>query len=312
MSPDKIGIIAAIAALSSWTISSFAFTTASRRANPGSINRVRILYAFILLTFLVTIPAFGVGSFNYLTQINKMQYMWFGLSGLVGLTLGDYYFFNGLRILGARRGSIFICIAPAATFLTGLFLLQEHLSWIAFAGMTLSIVGVFSLFFLKYEQQGVVNDGYGDIKKGISFALLGGACQGIGLVFAKKGFQVPGISIGALTATWIRMLSATVSVYLVGAFKINLLTEFRNITFSREKLLPVFAGTIFGPVIAICFSLYAAENLKTVVAQTLFSLLPLSILMTSVLFKLERVPPRSYLAVCISIAGILMLIWQQS
>ncbi len=305
------GYLAAFITLMSWTVGTFAFTKASRLAAPASVNRVRLLYAWFALSFLVCIFN-GISLTQLFSTISREQYFWFGLSGFVGLTLGDYFAFTGYKILGGRRASLFVCFAPGAALLAGMLLIGETLSWVGIIGMMVSLSGIALLSISRTEQNAVNDEGHGDFYKGILFAGLGAVCQGVGLVLAKKGFQSNGAPINAIHATWIRMLCASFFVYLIGAFKINLWTEFKSITLDKKTRTPVLIGTLFGPVIGVSFSLLAASHIEASVAQTIFSLLPVSVLFASVLFFREKVQTLSYLAVFISIIGVLILVWRNS
>ena len=309
MDSNTIGYLAAFVTVLSWTIGTFAFTFASRLAEPASVNRVRLLYAWIALSVLVCLFN-RVSIFEVFTRVDAAQYFWFGLSGFIGLTLGDYFAFTAFKILGTRRTSLFGCFAPGAALITGFFIIDESLSWIGILGMSVSLFGIILLILSRTEQSAVKTDGHGHFKEGIIMAALGAICQGVGLVLAKKGFQAAGNPINPIHATWIRMFSASFFVYLIGAFKTNLWVEFKSITFNKSKLKPVLAGTLFGPIIGVSFSLLSATHIEASVAQTLFSLLPATVLFASVIFFKEKVKPRSYLAVAVSIIGVIILVWR--
>ncbi len=311
MNHEGIGYLAAGITLICWTVGTFAFTQASRLADPASVNRVRLLLAWIALSFLVCIIN-QISFFEIFRLVNKEQYFWFGLSGFVGLTLGDYFAFTGFKILGGRRASLFVCFAPGAALIAGMILIDEQLSGIGIVGMAISLAGIVMLSLSRNEKSAVHHEGHGNFYKGILFAALGAVGQGVGLVLAKKGFQVTGEPINAIHATWIRMLCASFFVYLIGAFKLNVWTEFKSITLNKKKLYPILLGTLFGPVIGVSFSMLAATHIEASVAQTIFSLLPVSVLIAAVLFFKEKVHALSYLAVLVSIIGVMILVWRDS
>lgn len=304
-----IGYLAACVTLLSWTVGTFAFTHASREANPSSVNRVRLLYAFVVLSFLVMF-FLDKNPLQLFSDPSAEQYMWFGLSGFIGLTLGDYFAFTAYSILGGRRTSLFSCFAPGAALLAAYVFLEEHINWIGISGMAISISGILLLILSRKEQDGVKKEGSEHFVKGIVFAALGAVGQGVGLVLAKKGFECSPAQFNPMYATWMRMFAASICVYAIGAFKINLWSEFKTITFSGKKIRPILIGTLFGPVIGVSFSLLAASHLHASVAQTIFSLLPASVLIASVLVFKEKVPAKSYLAVLVSIMGVLLLVWR--
>lgn len=309
MTNTSLGIIAAMLTVFSWTIGTFSFAHASRIANPGSVNRVRLLYAFLVLGIMTCIIS-GISPIELFKQPQWSHYFWFGCSGIVGLTLGDYFAFTAYHILGSRRTSLFSSFAPGAALFAGMFLVDEQLSVIGMTGMLVSIIGVLLLTLSKNEQAAVHAEGRGNFTQGILFAALGAICQGLGLVLAKKGFLSSGEEISAIHATWIRMFIATISVYLIGIFKTNIINEFKGITFTPNKLKPVLLGTLFGPVIGVSLSLFSANKIEVSITQTILSLLPVSVTFAAVLFFKEKVYLKSYLAVMVSIIGVLILVWR--
>ncbi|OYU95177.1 MAG: hypothetical protein CFE21_12795 [Bacteroidetes bacterium B1(2017)] len=304
-----VGYIAACATLFSWTIGTFAFTRASQLVNPASVNRVRLLYAFIALSCIVMVMN-SYSPINLFTTISVEQYFWFGLSGFIGLTLGDYFAFTAYRILGGRRTSLFGCFAPGAALMAANLLIGEHINFIGIVGMSVSVFGIMLLVLSRKEKtQSKVAD-KAEYTKGILFGALGAICQGVGLVLAKKGFSISGDGFSPIYATWIRMFLASVCVYIIGAFTTNLWTEFKLVSTTIKNLKPILLGTLFGPIIGVSSSLLTATYLEASVAQTLFSLLPVSVLFASVIFFKEKVPFQSYLAVLVSIIGVLILVWR--
>ncbi len=308
---SSLGYIAASITLLSWTIGTFAFTRASREANPASVNRVRLLYAFLVLSVLVSV-SHQISPITLFSQLSWQQYFWFGISGFIGLTLGDFFAFTAYRILGGRRTSLFSCFAPGAALLAANLLLEESISAVGIGGMALSVAGVLLLISSRKEQTKVAHEHHGSFAKGILFAALGAVCQGVGLVLAKKGFMVSEPNFNPIYATWIRMFIASVTVYIIGATQLNVWHELKAISKSGPKLKPILLGTLFGPVIGVSFSLLTATNLDVSVAQTLFSLLPASVFFASVIFFKEKIPAQSYLAVLVSILGVLILVWRDN
>ena len=72
----------------------------------------------------------------------------------------------------------------------------------------------------------------------------------------------------------------------------------------------VFIGTLFGPVIGVSASLYAASLLEVSLAQTVFSMLPISVILTAVLLGKEKIEAKSLIAALISVAGVFVLVWR--
>ena len=118
------GILFALLTSLSWAICIFPFTQAARRLGSNALNHFRLLLATILIGVICLI--FGSNTFlEIFSSEYIMAWIWLGLSGILGLTLGDYFAFSMYKVLGARRGSVLTTFAPAAE----LFELVRRVFW---------------------------------------------------------------------------------------------------------------------------------------------------------------------------------------
>jgi drug/metabolite transporter (DMT)-like permease len=307
---QSTGILAAILTVLCWTIGTFAFANASNKMNPSAVNRIRLVFATVLLS-CVCMVIDQVSLFNLFTNTSISAYVWFGLSGIIGLSLGDYFAFNAYQLIGGPKTALMSCIAPAAALFFGYFMLDETLSIIGLMGIFLSMTGIFILVYTHSKQKvNTSNIKQNQAFKGFLFAFLGAVCQGIGLVFAKYGFLHDTDSISAIHATWIRMLVATIVLYLIVGLKKQSYLEFKEALSNRHFLQPIAIGSVFGPVIGVSLSLYATKFLSAGITQTLLSLLPASVTLTSLLFFKEKLPKTLFIALFISLCGVFVLIWR--
>lgn len=288
------------------------FSAASQKMEPLSVNRVRLLYAFLVLVLMNAI-FFGLNPVELFSHTNYDQWLWLGISGIIGLTIGDYFAFSAYRYIGGSRASLFATVAPLAALLLGMLMLGETINAVGMIGMAISLGGI--LWFVQSQNKAhhISNQGISkkDLFNGMLYALLGSICQGLGLVFAKKGLIIQGTyELNPMHATWIRMGVAASLTYVIGAFRSNLFTEFKHITFNISNFKPVIAGTLFGPVIGVSLSMLAAKNLEVSLAQTIFSLLPISVMFTAHFTGKEKVTLSAYLAALISIIGVIVLVWR--
>lgn len=308
---STLGIVAALITVGCWTIGTLSFTTASNRASPVSVNRVRLLYAFVLITF-ISVLFFGFSLSDLLFQPDMEQWFWLGISGVIGLTIGDFFSFSAYKLIGGSKASLFNAIAPVAALLLGMVLLNEQLNGIGLMGMAISVSGI--LWFIwehNRKQQLQVELSKADLWKGVAFAALGAISQGLGLVCAKKGLIHPGsISIHPIHATWIRMGIGTLVTYLIGFFRSNMWKEFKEITFTKSIFKPVITGTVFGPVTGVTMSMLSVTVLEVSLTQTIFSLLPISVMFTARLMGKEKLSVVSLIAALISILGVVVLVWR--
>ncbi len=305
------GELIALGTTLSWSICIFPFTEAARRSGPNTVNHFRLVLAVFFLT-VISISFLPVSLFQLFTTPLPQHWIWFGLSGIVGLALGDYFSFTSFAILGPRIASIFSTLAPTSALLSAYFLVGERINFIGIIGILVTISGVIWLTLSKKEKSKMIDHGHGKIEKGILFGILAAICQGVGVVLANKGFTYKqnNIDLPFFQATWIRMVSATVIIFVITISRGKL----------KELLQPVFTnknngnsytllGTIFGPVIGVSFSMYAISllNNKPSVAQTIFSLVPIFALPLSYIFYKEKIMLKSVLGALIAIVGVVIL-----
>jgi drug/metabolite transporter (DMT)-like permease len=305
------GLTAAFATLICWTVGTFAFTIASKRADPAAVNRVRLLFAALLLSVVVVV--FFKVSFVELFNIPTFgEWFWLGLSGIIGLTLGDYFAFTAYSILGSSRTSLFSTFAPVAALLLGMVILGESINGVGLVGMMISTSGI--IWFIQSTQKS--NDKAIDksqVLKGITYAILGAIGQGLGLVCAKNGLNIThetGTDLSAVHATWIRMGIGTLAAYSIAVFKRNVWTELKIITASKSIITPLLTGTLFGPVMGVSLSLFAASQIPVGIAQTIFSLLPITVMMAATLSGREKINGHSIIAAVICMVGVFVLVWR--
>ena len=313
MSGEHLGELAAFATTITWTIGIFPFTTAAKKLGPNEVNHFRLLLAVILLTIIVLIT-YRLSLQDLIQLTDSSDWLWFGLSGIVGLTLGDYFGFSSMAILGARRVSIFTTLAPTAVLISGSLIIGEKINLAGITGILISVSGVVMLTLSKNEKLHVEESIHGSYRFGIFCGLMSAICQGLGVVLANKGFLESGnVEPAPLHATWIRMLTGTAVLFLFTTLRGRLPAMSRPVFRNKENGVPyMIIGTIFGPVVGVSLSMYAISLLKDQpsVGQTIFSLMPIFALPIAAIFLKEKITLRSIVAVLIAVAGVIILVWR--
>ncbi len=307
------GELMAILTTLSWTICIFPFTEASRRLGPNTVNHYRLLLAVVLLSLILLLFK-GFGFVQLFTEPHLNNWIWLGLSGVIGLTLGDYFGFTMYAIVGTRLGSLFASLSPGAALLFGFILLGETINVVGIIGIIITSLGVAWISLSKAEHAQIPDYGHGKISKGILFGVLSAICQGVGLVLAKKGFFNPNIQeeINPIHATWIRMITATITIFGVSviAGKIKSISQpFLNNQNNGIKFM--VAGTIFGPVMGVSMSLYTISVLNVSMAQTIFSLVPVFVLPIAYWIYKEKITVKALLGAVIATLGVILLVWRE-
>lgn len=309
---ESTGILIAFCTTLSWSICIFPFTEAARRLGANGVNHFRLLLAVSFLTIIcfVVLP---ISFSEFFTSPMPEHWLWFGLSGVIGLALGDYFGFTAFAILGTRLGSIFSTLSPAATLMTGFFLVSERINLIGILGIALTIAGMIWLSLSRSETAGIKDLGHGNLKKGILFGVLSAMTQGIGVVLANKGFTYHSSEahIPALQATWLRMICATGAIHLFTLFFGNIKRVYQPVIENKKNgNWYALGGTIFGPVMGVTLSMYTISllNNKPSVAQTIFSLVPIFVLPLAIIFYKEKVTMKSLFGAVTAVLGVVILI----
>lgn len=307
------GINFALLATLSWSLCIFPFTQAARRLGSVPLNHFRLLLA-VLLIGLVSIIFFPKDLFSLFHADFYGAWIWLGLSGILGLTIGDHFGFAMYAILGARIGSVLTTFAPASTLIISYFLLGEEMSWIGVLGMFITISGVIWISLSRGERSQIPDHGHGSIRMGILYGILAAVCQGAGLVMAKRGMLAEHsmhADIHPVHATFIRLFIGTLSLYIFTFLRGGLRDIYRQLLKNNDNgIRYAVAGTFFGPVIGVTLSLFAVALIHASVAQTIYSMVPVFALALSYYYYREKISLRSFLGVVVAIAGVIVLIWR--
>lgn len=295
----------------SWAIGIFPFAEAGKYYGANSINTFRLMMATILLMlYLMLVNGY---SLHYLFTFPAPEaWFWLGLSGFVGLSLGDYFSFSAFSTMGARNSSIFATLAPGAAFWLGWLMLDEEVNLIGVAGMLVTIMGI--LLLQQFRATATAGSKYSFTARGISNAVLAAICQGAGLVCAKKGFSYhPNDGLDPIHATWIRMIVATGVLYVLVLVRNQFFQLHREIIKGPSRgLWMIMAGTLFGPVLGVSLSLKTVSLLEAGIAQTIFSVVPVMAIPIAWMLYKEKITWPVVMAALVALAGVMVLIWRDS
>ena len=76
-----------------------------------------------------------------------------GLSGVVGLAIGDYVYFGALVVIGPRRGVLLMSLAPVFSAISAYWVMGETLGLWAIIGIAMTLfVSVWQLLKEKRSQ----------------------------------------------------------------------------------------------------------------------------------------------------------------
>ncbi|MBN1542535.1 DMT family transporter [candidate division KSB1 bacterium] len=290
-----LGELSALSAAFLWGGTVILFEEVGKRVGALVTNTGRILIGLMLLCLTLWIQK-GV-FFPVFADSN--QVLWLGLSGIVGLAIGDGALFSALVILGSRRSTLLLSLAPPITTILAWMFLHEHLRWIALTGILLTVFGIFWVVLESNPAEPV----RGSKIKGIGLGILAALGQAVGMIFVKYGFRS---DIDALSATILRMAPAAVLLVLITLRqgKIGVLGQM----FRRRKLsLALVVGSIIGPFLGVWLSIVAVKHTQAGIASTLLSTVPIMVIPPMILIYGIRPSPRALIGTAVAMLGIALI-----
>jgi len=270
-----------------------------------SLNAVRIVMALGLLGS-AHVLIFG----TIVPDANGAQWLYMGLSGVIGLTLGDIAYFGCLVTLGPRRGVLLMSTNPIFSSIVGYFVLGEMLGAWAILGIAVTISGVVWVT-LESEERSEERLLDGKTKaQGIMLGIGGSVGQGVGLVISKYGMldaaSDPNSPLNPLSATLIRMAIAAVAIWLI----VLLMRRHSGVVKAvndRKAMGAMFGGAVFGPFLGVWLSMVAVTYAFAGVAATLMSLMPVIVVPIVWIVYKQKTTWRGFLGAAVAITGIAIL-----
>lgn len=302
MELSLVGETAAVVTSCLWTSSSLFFTSAGKRIGSLSVNAYRTVIAvgFLVVTHLILLG-------TVLPVASSGQWFWMGISGIVGLGIGDGGLFAAYVMIGPRRSVLVMALAPIFASVGAYLMLGEVLPIFAIVGIAITLVGVVIVILEGEERSGEAPVSRERKSYGVFFAFVGAAGQGIGLVFAKKGIDLnSSVTLNPLSATLMRLILGAICIWIVmaGAGK---LPDLRRALSNRGGISNTAAGAFIGPFLGITLSMVAVTYTQTGVAQTLMSLMPVLIIPVVWMRYTQRTSWRGILGAVIAVLGVAIL-----
>ena len=302
MDPGVIGESAAVTTSFLWTFSSIFFTSAGKKIGSLSVNAYRTLMAIVLIAVTHVIL---LGTVVPLASIG--QWFWMGLSGIVGLGIGDSGLFAAYLTIGPRRSLLLEGLAPIFAAVGAYLMLGETLPKMAILGIILTLIGVATVILESEERSGEAQLPSRRRAFGVFLGLVGAAGQGIGLALAKKGIDLNlGVALNPLSATLMRLLVGALFIWilsLVAGKMPDLLRASRN----RIGMRDTAAASVLGPYLGITLSMVAVTLTETGVAQTLLSLMPVMIIPVVWILYGQRTSRRAMIGAVVAVLGVAII-----
>lgn len=291
------GEFAALATSFFFAMTALIFTKTGRIVGSQVTNRMRLMFALIYLIVLNLIFFGEPLPFS----AESSRWIWLALSGVIGLSLGDAFFFQSLISVGPRLGSLLLSLAPIFGSVIAWVFFGEILTALQITGIILALAGIGWVVVSHAEPP---NTPHGQTKRGVLFGVLAGLGQAVGLVLSKQGMFG---DFSPFQANAIRMLAAVIFIWIWTAFDGRTGATFKALR-EKPRVIPLLAlGALVGPVLGVTSSLLAVQHAEIGVASTLMALPPVIILPISYFAFHEKIGWQAIVGTVLAIAGVAIL-----
>lgn len=295
-----LGEIAALLTSLCFSATSTFFTLSGRRVGSVVVNRTRLLFA---LLFLGSAHLLVSGSLLPM-EAGWERWLWLGLSGVIGLVIGDAFLFQAFVLIGPRLSMLMMSLVPVIGALQARIFLGETLTYAQIFGMALTLTGI---SWVILERNGA-NTSERAAKRtfllGLLFALGGAAGQATGLVTAKFGLAQ---GFSPLSANVIRMSIAALVLWTTTVLRRQAGPTFNQWRLDRKALRFIFLGSFTGPFLGVSLSLVAIQQTSVGIASTLMALPPVFLLPVGYYVFGERFGWQAVAGTLLTVTGVAIL-----
>jgi len=236
----------------------------------------------------------GVLFFAGWTPVQSFPLGWLSLSGLLGISVGDTFFFAALRRLPAHQLIILMLLAPVVTLLMAFCFLGERPAIVCWIGIILVLGGVTLSFKGKIE----VDQEARQRGLGLLFGVLSVLSMAASIIIAKIGLQ----DVSALQGTFLRLLFGFAGILVVGLSRREVkswLVPLRQAGLGWRFLLAVVVVTFGG----FWLSLAAIKRLDVSIANTLLATEPVFALPLAVIWLREQATGAAVIGAIVALCG---------
>ncbi|WP_047042041.1 DMT family transporter [Vibrio mexicanus] len=286
------GEIAALGAACVWAFATWIYGQFSHQFSALQLNIVKGVIASLMMLILLPFTSTDTSTI----EIN--HWLILGLSGVIGIAIGDSAYFASLKRIGANKTLLLESLAPPLSGVLALALLGSVLGIQAWLGVIVTTVAVTFVIFQPSkvgEQQSW---------SGIGFGLLASVCQASGVVISHYALVAADMSplLGALVRLSVGVVAVVGVVLILEKSPIqNMMSNLKSL--SQRAFLWLLCAIFVGTFLALWLQQIALKYANPAVAQTLIATSPLFILIIS-LVKGESISKRTIFGTVCAVGGI--------
>lgn len=279
-----------------FALTSIAFESASRRVGSLPVNWIRLVAGLGFLTVLRMVlqgeawPHHATGH----------QWVWLGISGLIGFSFGDLCLFRAFVLIGARLAMLLMSLVPLMAAGLGAVLLGERLGPLEWLGMALTVGGV--TWVIRERTPDATGVHRHPSVPGVLLGLGGALGQAVGLVLSKYGMG----DGDPWESNQIRVIAGLAGFTVLFFFTRSWPAVARAV---RQPVAMGWTalGSFFGPFLGVSLSLLAVRYTTSGVAATIMAMTPVLVIPIDVFLRKRPVSARGWIGAMVAVVGVALL-----
>ncbi|MCB2261427.1 MAG: DMT family transporter [Candidatus Thiosymbion ectosymbiont of Robbea hypermnestra] len=287
-----IGVSAALGSAASWAAGSILFKRLSERISSPAMTWVKSIVSVVLIGIALVFLGYEEMGWHITALLIG--------SGLLGIALGDTFFFEALRYLGAHAVVVLLMLGQVLTVVLAVLFLDERPTPQMWFGIALVLCGVTIVLYARMSD----DEGSSHTRwRGVLFGFLAIFCMSISIILAKQALE----AVSAMQATFVRMLAGNLGMLVFGMGTQQLKSWTQPFSDSRLATEFIFAVVVvtFG---GFWLSLVAIKYTDVYIANTLIATEPLFVLPMALFFLKERITSWAWIGSVIVVFGIVLLV----
>ncbi|RLC06632.1 MAG: EamA family transporter [Deltaproteobacteria bacterium] len=287
-----LGSVFALASAFFWACAVILFKKSGEVFSPVSLNIYISFVALILVSLtmvILNIPFFPDKPIN--------DWLLLALSGFIGITLADVFFFIALNRLGASLVAIVECLYLPCVIFFSFILLGENLSTNAIIGGLLVLTAVFVGSMKKKEvTKKIVEDKI--LLSGIMMGSLSMIFLAAGIVMIKELLEHTDI----FWATFVRLVAGTLSLLVLILCHPKRSQYFKELKFSKAWIVS-FPASVTGNYLALLFWVAGMKYTTASRAAILNQMSTVFIFILAAVFLKEKITVNKSIAILLALTG---------
>ena len=287
-----LGSVFALTSAFLWASAVILFKKSGEVFSPISLNIYKSIVALILVSItmlILDIPLFPDKPIN--------DWLLLAVSGFIGITLADLFFFIALNRLGAGLVAIVECFYLPSVIFFSFILLNENLS----AGSIIGGLLVLTAVLVGSIKKKVIPGEAPETKSSLSGIIIG--C--LSMIFLAAGIVMIKDLLERTDVFWatlVRVASASVSLFALILFHPRRKQYFRELKFSKAWLTALPASVIGNYLALLCW-VAGMKYTTTFRAAILNQMSSIFIFILAAVFLKEKITVNKTIAILLALTG---------